>query len=98
MTDSAPQPVVPSPKTPSAISTSKRSSYLASDETSQDSPERRVPPIPLSPTGASRPPPPPPPTSAPPSRQGTMDSFSKKVDRIEGETDYEGDYDTDIAP
>ncbi|KAF2181411.1 hypothetical protein K469DRAFT_638528 [Zopfia rhizophila CBS 207.26] len=95
-----------SPRTPSAHPQSKRSSYLASDEMSQDSPDKRIPPVPLasptlSPTSQSRPPPPPPPNAAPSSRQATMDSVSKRstgVDRSEGETEYEGDYDTDIAP
>ncbi|KAL6711749.1 assembly of actin patch protein [Coniothyrium glycines] len=74
-----------SPRTPLAPSVplTKRSSYFASDET--------VPASPL----ASRAPPPPPPTQAPPSRHG--DPQPQTIDRIEGETDYEGDYDTDIA-
>ncbi|KAF2019227.1 hypothetical protein BU24DRAFT_418814 [Aaosphaeria arxii CBS 175.79] len=85
---------------------SKRSSMIAPDEQVTTSPDRRVPPIPfgsppMSPTSASRPPPPPPPTAAPPSRQGTIEvptgKHSSKVDR-EGESEYEGDYDTDIAP
>ncbi|KAJ4359966.1 assembly of actin patch protein [Didymosphaeria variabile] len=101
ISDAPPQSAT-SPRTPSALPPSKRSSYLASDELSGDSPDKRVvPPIPMgsppfSPSGAGRPPPPPPPTGAPPSRQPTMDSIVRKVDR-EGETDYEGDYDTDIA-
>ncbi|PSN69418.1 hypothetical protein BS50DRAFT_341641 [Corynespora cassiicola Philippines] len=89
MTDAAAQQSLASPKTP------QRSSYIASDEASPN--KRMPPPIPLasppmSPTSA-RPPPPPPPSGAPPSRDHTS-----KVDRNEGETDYEGDYDTDIAP
>ncbi|KAF2877315.1 hypothetical protein BDV95DRAFT_601725 [Massariosphaeria phaeospora] len=100
MTDAPAPHSATSPRTPSAFPLSKRSSYLASDELSQDSPDRRVPPIPIgSPTMSpvtSRPPPPPPPPGVPPSRQGTMERMSKKLDR-EGETDYEGDYDTDIA-
>lgn len=101
ISDAAPGPMA-SPKTPSAVPLPKRNSYLASDEMSGDSPDRRsMPPIPMgsppfSAAGAGRPPPPPPPTGAPPSRQPTMDSIVRKVDR-EGETDYEGDYDTDIA-
>ncbi|KAL5371784.1 hypothetical protein DPSP01_014012 [Paraphaeosphaeria sporulosa] len=101
ISDAPPQSAT-SPKMSSAMHPSKRSSYPASDELSGDSPDRRaIPPIPMGsppfyPPGAGRPPPPPPPTGAPPSRQQTMDSIVKKVDR-EGETDYEGDYDTDIA-
>ncbi|KAK5013320.1 assembly of actin patch protein, partial [Cryomyces antarcticus] len=66
----------------------------------------RMPPIPISsptmtPPGHARlPPPPPPPTAAPPSRQPTMDVLPRSVvaDVAEGEeTEYEGDYDTDIA-
>ena len=52
----------------------------------------------------SRPPPPPPPTAAPPSRQSTGDGramiSSKHAARDEEDeevTEYEGDYDTDIA-
>ncbi|KAF1964282.1 hypothetical protein BU23DRAFT_547705 [Bimuria novae-zelandiae CBS 107.79] len=102
ISDVPPAQSVTSPRTPSGLPPSKRSSYLASDEMSGNSPDKRaMPPIPMgsppfSPTGASRPPPPPPPTGAPPSRQQTLDSIVRKVDR-EGETDYEGDYDTDIA-
>ncbi|KAJ4362923.1 assembly of actin patch protein [Neocucurbitaria cava] len=89
-----------SPRTPSApfAPPNKRSSYFGSDDQSQDSPDRRVPPIPLaSPTSPAghRAPPPPPPTQAPPSRHA--DVPPRNVDRNEGETDYEGDYDTDIA-
>ena len=102
-----------SPNTLSHQPPSKRSSYFASDVMSQDSssaplPEKRasrIPPIPLasptSPSAQSRPPPPPPPTAAPPSRQSTMDNTNRRPtggDRSEGETEYEGDYDTDIAP
>ncbi|KAL5408434.1 hypothetical protein PMIN03_006518 [Paraphaeosphaeria minitans] len=102
ISDAPPQSAT-SPKLSSVMPPSKPSSYLASDELSGDSPDRRaIPPIPMgsppfSPPGAGRLPPPPPPTGAPPSRQSTMDSIVKKLDR-EGETDYEGDYDTDIAP
>ncbi|KAF2138066.1 uncharacterized protein K452DRAFT_256893 [Aplosporella prunicola CBS 121167] len=68
---------------------------------------RAIPPIPIgSPIMApaapaqARPPPPPPPTGAPPSRQPTKDVLSPHLvpqEDEEGETDYEGDYDTDIA-
>ncbi|KAF2125193.1 hypothetical protein P153DRAFT_122375 [Dothidotthia symphoricarpi CBS 119687] len=97
MTDNAAN--IMSPRSPSApfAPPSKRLSYFGSDDQAQSSPERRVPPMSLaSPTSplAFRPPPPPPPTAAPPSRHG--DVPTKKFDR-EGETDYEGDYDTDMA-
>ncbi|KAH7036300.1 SH3 domain protein [Macrophomina phaseolina] len=67
---------------------------------------RPVPPIPavsspvMSPTAASRAPPPPPPAAAPPSRDSAKDALSPRLgsqDEMEGETEYEGDYDTDIA-
>ncbi|KAF1830232.1 hypothetical protein BDW02DRAFT_110689 [Decorospora gaudefroyi] len=89
-----------SPSTPSAPNhhPSKRASYFASGDHPGDASDRRVPPIPMatpaSPT-ASRPPPPPPPTAAPPHHE---DLPIRRLDRNEGETDYEGDYDTDIAP
>lgn len=97
---------VASPRTPSAAQPSKRSSYLGSDELSLETPDKRLPPpIPVMSPPASpavaRPPPPPPPTAAPPSRQPTTEDFSRKPmkgDRLEGESEYEGDYDTDIAP
>ncbi|RMD40566.1 hypothetical protein DV735_g4558, partial [Chaetothyriales sp. CBS 134920] len=72
-----------------------------------------APPVPLalssSPTEAApppvsspiaRPPPPPPPPIHPPSRVATSDSLSKTKtgdESDEGETEYDGDYDTDIA-
>ncbi|KAF1998754.1 hypothetical protein P154DRAFT_564502 [Amniculicola lignicola CBS 123094] len=97
--DEMTEPVGPysttSPRTPSAQTPSKRSSYLASDET--DSPDKRIQP--MSPT-QGRPPPPPPP-GQPPSRQPTMENMTRRptaADREELETEYEGDYDTDIAP
>ncbi|KAF1843256.1 uncharacterized protein K460DRAFT_368155 [Cucurbitaria berberidis CBS 394.84] len=90
-----------SPRTPSApfMPANKRSSYFGSNDPSQGSPDRNLPPFSLvSPTspGGHRPPPPPPPTQAPPSRHA--DVPLRGLDRNEGETDYEGDYDTDIAP
>lgn len=90
-----------SPMTPSAqfASPSKRNSYFNSENQRQASMDRQAPPIPLatpSSPAVSRPPPPPPPTQAPPSRHG--EEPLRKADRNEGETDYEGDYDTDIAP
>ncbi|KAB2578901.1 SH3 domain-containing protein [Lasiodiplodia theobromae] len=62
---------------------------------------RPIPPIPgvsspvMSPTAASRAPPPPPPAAAPPSRGSAKEALSRED--MEGETEYEGDYDTDIA-
>lgn len=59
---------------------------------------RMPPPIPGmsdSPIASPRPPPPPPPTAAPPNRQGTNVQATEDTER--GESDYEGDYDTDIA-
>ncbi|KAF2257876.1 hypothetical protein CC78DRAFT_527159 [Lojkania enalia] len=72
----------------------KRVPYDESDETPEES---RVTVIPMSPS-SSRPPPPPPPAGAPPSRQPTMDGKPTGLDRSAGESEYEGDYDTDIAP
>ncbi|OAL03267.1 hypothetical protein IQ06DRAFT_268987 [Phaeosphaeriaceae sp. SRC1lsM3a] len=98
MTDSGAQAL--SPRTPAGFNAppAKRSSYFGTDDQAHDSSNRRMSSVPIA-TPASpsttRPPPPPPPTQAPPSRQGEPQS---KVDRTEGETDYEGDYDTDIAP
>ncbi|KIW05970.1 uncharacterized protein PV09_03155 [Verruconis gallopava] len=58
-----------------------------------------IPPAPMSAT--SRAPPPPPPTQAPNSRQGTIDSTHRKalsgIGAPESGSEYEGDYDTDIA-
>lgn len=51
----------------------------------------------MAPAATSRPPPPPPPTQAPPTRQSTSDSLHRRAVGIEGESEYEGDYDTDIA-
>ncbi|KAK8207441.1 SH3 domain protein [Phyllosticta capitalensis] len=64
---------------------------------------RAVPPIPMgspivSPIHSRAPPPPPP--GAPPSKASTDDTLSPGLHaqrEEEGETDYEGDYDTDIA-
>ncbi|KAF2489159.1 hypothetical protein BU16DRAFT_575616 [Lophium mytilinum] len=110
--DATPSGSVMTPHGPPHHQPSKRNSYFASDEMSQDSsstplPEKRasrMPPIPLSSPTMSSPiqsrPPPPPPPGAPPSRQSTFDSIVRRPtggDRSEGETEYEGDYDTDIA-
>ncbi|KAL5115191.1 assembly of actin patch protein [Pleosporales sp. CAS-2024a] len=90
-----------SPRSPVGFASpppAKRTSYFGTDEQLQEQSNRRSTSFPLgspAPSNAARPPPPPPPTQAPPSRQS--DVPSRKVDRTEGETDYEGDYDTDIA-
>ncbi|KAJ9635961.1 assembly of actin patch protein [Coniosporium tulheliwenetii] len=100
--------------TQSTQSPTKRTSFLAFDPASSSSPtmssptekrSSRIPPIPvaspdLAPAAYPRPPPPPPPTAAPPSRQPTMESVPRRMstEGDEGETEYEGDYDTDIAP
>lgn len=55
--------------------------------------ERGPPPLPPS---SSRAPPPLPP-SGPPARQPTGDLGTHRADGAEGESEYEGDYDTDIA-
>lgn len=61
---------------------------------------RAAPPVPLSPTSPqSRPPPPPPPGQAP-SRRSTMEEVRQPRDEDDSEaevTEYDGDYDTDIA-
>lgn len=59
---------------------------------------RVPPPVPMSPTSPqARPPPPPPP--GPPSRRATSDSLqpSARDDGDDEVTEYDGDYDTDIA-
>jgi myosin tail region-interacting protein MTI1 len=63
-----------------------------------------VPPMPvpaptMPPPSQARPPPPPPP-GHPPSRQSTFDGRAQQPsgDDTQEETEYEGDYDTDIAP
>ncbi|KAH7121278.1 hypothetical protein B0J11DRAFT_582024 [Dendryphion nanum] len=97
---------IASPRSPSAPHYTNRTSYLGSNEPSLESPEKRAPPpIPFTspPTSpaVARPPPPPPPIMAPPTRQPTTEDFSRKpsrLERLEGESEYEGDYDTDIAP
>ncbi|KAH0831600.1 hypothetical protein AYO21_01801 [Fonsecaea monophora] len=66
---------------------------------------RLPPPIPMSPTSPQTRAPPPPPPGAPPSRRSTTDSrgfgtmHSPKPDSDDEEevTEYDGDYDTDIA-
>ncbi|KAI9760276.1 MAG: hypothetical protein M4579_001790 [Chaenotheca gracillima] len=70
----------------------------------------RAPPVPGSspmvpPPSQSRPPPPPPPTAVPPTRRSTNEAkpmtSPKQMEEDESDvevTEYEGDYDTDIAP
>ncbi|KAK5138167.1 hypothetical protein LTR08_004862 [Meristemomyces frigidus] len=85
----------------SPLTNNKRVSYFNSEPSSATSDRRasRVPPpipgVSGSPVTSPRPPPPPPPTAAPPSRQNT--DLQVPVDTERGESDYEGDYDTDIA-
>lgn len=88
------------PPRPLQSSDTKRSSYFGSSEPSNAISEKRMsrppPPIPgLSSPTSPRPPPPPPPTLAPPNRQSAAVQPSEDEER--GESDYEGDYDTDIA-
>ncbi|WPG99328.1 sh3 domain-containing protein c23a1.17 [Acrodontium crateriforme] len=87
------------PPRPPQSPESKRASYFQNEPISATSEKRHSrlpPPIPVVPI-SSRPPPPPPPTAAPPSRQATGSEQSKLDDTERGESEYEGDYDTDIA-
>ncbi|KAH6611845.1 hypothetical protein C7974DRAFT_85704 [Boeremia exigua] len=80
-----------SPRSPPPVpQPSKRASYFNGEER-PDSSDRRVPPIPSTPGSPSsaRLPPPPPPTAAP--------HRELPIRKLDHETDYEGDYDTDIA-
>ncbi|KAL2012712.1 hypothetical protein VTN00DRAFT_237 [Thermoascus crustaceus] len=103
----APAPPVPEqpPRRPSTYdATSPKSPTLSSEKRLS----RPPPPVPTSPpalpASQTRPPPPPPPASA--GRRSTVDSRSSIVsptykagEDSEGEvTEYDGDYDTDIAP
>ncbi|TKA82933.1 hypothetical protein B0A55_01295 [Friedmanniomyces simplex] len=92
--------VPPARETPRSPINNNRASYFGNEPSSATSDKRasRVPPpIPGSPVTSPRPPPPPPPTAAPPSRQHT-DLQPPALENTErGESDYEGDYDTDIA-
>ncbi|KAF2999803.1 hypothetical protein E8E13_006397 [Curvularia kusanoi] len=95
MTDAGAQLASPRSPPPPLPQLPKRASYLSGDEQTPDSPDRRVPPIPLaSPTSPSsaRLPPPPPPTTAPHAHRTEL-----PIRKLDHETDYEGDYDTDIA-
>ncbi|KAK3072196.1 hypothetical protein LTR53_007267 [Teratosphaeriaceae sp. CCFEE 6253] len=93
-------PPVPPPRSPDVKRTS---SYFnePSSATSEKRMSRMPPPVPgtpQSPVGSPRPPPPPPPTAAPPSRQDHAPPVPSALAGDErGESDYEGDYDTDIA-
>ncbi|KAJ4332078.1 assembly of actin patch protein [Didymella glomerata] len=91
LTDAIQSPRSPPPPFPPP---SKRASYFSGEEQTPDSPDRRVPPIPLaSPTSPSaRLPPPPPPSAAPGAHRTEL-----PIRKLDHETDYEGDYDTDIA-
>ncbi|KAI9842800.1 MAG: hypothetical protein M1837_006903 [Sclerophora amabilis] len=102
------------PLSPSANSSSDPVELTSSSLQSATSPTNkrssRAPPIPgtspmIPPPSQARPPPPPPPTAAPPSRKSTSDSrpmtSPKQPAHDESDvevTEYEGDYDTDIAP
>lgn len=84
------------PPVPGASSENKRMSYFANEPASSMADKRASrppPPVPGSPLASPRPPPPPPPGAAPP-RQPTEHTDDTE-DR--GESEYEGDYDTDIA-
>ncbi|KAE8350404.1 hypothetical protein BDV28DRAFT_40046 [Aspergillus coremiiformis] len=109
-TDKSASPSVPAPPIPDHIDSRRLSTY---DSTSPKSPtlssERRLsrhpPPIPANPPipSQSRPPPPPPPGDL--RRRSTVDSRIRATsqprqagEEVEGEvTEYDGDYDTDIA-
>ena len=92
-------PPIPPPRSPDVKRTS---SYFSNVEPSSATSEKRMsrmpPPVPGSPIGSPRPPPPPPPTAAPPSSAGAAPPVPSALAGDEkGESDYEGDYDTDIA-
>lgn len=84
------------PPVPGGSSDNRRVSYFANEPTSAASDKRASrapPPVPGSPLMSPRPPPPPPPGVAPTrqSAEYTDDNSGR------GESEYEGDYDTDIA-
>ncbi|KAF1809264.1 hypothetical protein P152DRAFT_442178 [Eremomyces bilateralis CBS 781.70] len=96
--------IPPMPSRPQGQSTPKRTSVHSPLAMSPTSPggSGRVPVFPMGgmPSATASRPPPPPPPGAPPSRQGTSESLSRSIaggDGVEGESEYEGDYDTDIA-
>lgn len=103
----APPPVPQSPPRQHRTDEPTSPSVPSRPSTSSDRrASRSIPPIPgvsspvMSPTATSRPPPPPPPAAAPPSRGSNKDALSPRLgshEEMEGETEYEGDYDTDIA-
>lgn len=86
---------------PRPTSDGRQSGYFAGGESASSNSDKRssrpVPPVP-GPTSpiSPRPPPPPPPVAAPISRQST-DVQAHPTEEEKGESDYEGDYDTDIA-
>lgn len=84
------------PPVPGASSENRRMSYFSNEPSSTVSDKRASrppPPVPTSPLTSSRPPPPPPPGVAP-GRQSA--EFADDINE-RGESEYEGDYDTDIA-
>lgn len=84
------------PPVPGAPAENRGMSYFANEPTSYVADKRASrppPPVPGSPLTSPRPPPPPPPGAAP-TRQ-PADIIDDADDR--GESEYEGDYDTDIA-
>ncbi|EXJ69035.1 uncharacterized protein A1O5_07970 [Cladophialophora psammophila CBS 110553] len=86
---------------PSALDTAESSMSPTTDKRAS----RLPPPIPMSPTSPQTRAPPPPPPGAPPSRRSTTDSRGlgivqsprPEMDDEEEVTEYDGDYDTDIA-
>ncbi|KAK6428604.1 hypothetical protein LTR95_015251 [Oleoguttula sp. CCFEE 5521] len=90
------------PPLPPQSPQNNRASYFGSESSMATPPgvdkrTSRVPTIPTdSPIASPRPPPPPPPTAAPPTRRNTDLQPGAMADD-ERESDYEGDYDTDIA-
>lgn len=101
-------PAVPTtravPPRPPQSPDEKRASYLSGSEPGSAVSDKRssrvVPPVPgeaSSPVTSPRPPPPPPPAQAPPSRRTTMDAQDDEDDEEQVGSDYDGDYDTDIA-
>lgn len=86
------------PPRPPMSPENKRASTFSNEPTSATSDKRSsrfMPPVPGSPISSPRPPPPPPPPSAAPQRRPDAELHEPQDGR--GESDYEGDYDTDIA-
>ena len=100
----APAPPVPGtravPPRPVESPAGRRSSYFSASEPVSSVTDKRasrgIPPVPGSPRVSSRPAPPPPPGHAAPGRSSTTDLRSAHDDERVG-SDYDGDYDTDIA-